>query len=468
MGCHQATHRRRRGPTGLGGRAAAGAHPATLSQVVEQVSGVGPPAGEAEFLPARHGSGSGEWGARRHERLTAPRGPGLIDGMEDDLLEANTTPPKIIETADALRDAVSAWRTAEAIALDTEFVRTRTFHAHVGLVQVSAGREATLIDVVALGDVSALRPLLADRGVVKVIHGCGEDLPALRRLVGSVPGPVFDTQIAATFLGYGMAVSHADLTERLIGVSLPKHAQRTNWLKRPLSPQQVSYAALDVAHLLPVYRILCRDLDRLGRESWAKEECRELEEAQRREPDPAEYYARIGGASRLRRRQLAVLRELAALREKVASDRDLPRNWLLKDRVLLDLARARPLTQKALASAAFLTQKQFKAMGADIVACVERGMALPEEELPAAAARSPTGPRVRKLVESLREVIRSRALELSLPPEFIASKQAVRSMVQAAHDGGSRSLRDRLVGWRRLALGDDSIEALSSLVTPVQ
>jgi ribonuclease D len=388
--------------------------------------------------------------------------------MEDDLLGANTPPPKMIETAGALRDAVNAWRKAGAVALDTEFVRTRTFYAHVGLVQISAGREVTLVDVVALGDVSPLRPLLADRGVVKVIHGCGEDLPALRRLAGSVPGPVFDTQIAATFLGYGMAVSYADLTERLIGVSLPKHAQRTNWLKRPLSPQQVSYAALDVAHLLPVYRILCRGLGRLGRESWAEEECRALEEAERREPDPAEYYNRMGGASRLRRRQLAVLRELAALREKVASDRDLPRNWLLEDRVLLDLARASPCTQKALACAALLTRKQFKAMGADIVACVKRGMALPEEKLPAAAARSPTGARTRQLVESFREVIRCRALELGLPPEFIASKRAVRSIVQAAHDGGSRSLQDRLVGWRRLALGDDSIEALSSLVTPVQ
>ncbi len=393
--------------------------------------------------------------------MTAPHGRGLIEVMEGDLVGADALRPKTIETPGALRDAVKAWRSAGAVALDTEFVRTRTFYARVGLVQVSAGREVTLIDVVALGDVSALRPLLADRGVVKVMHSCGEDLPALRQLAGAVPGPVFDTQIAAIFLGYGMAVSYADLIERLIGVSLPKDAQRTNWLKRPLSPQQVSYAALDVAHLLPVYRILRKGLGTLGRESWAEEECRAVEEAHRREPDPAKYYTRMGGASQLRRRELAVLRELAALREKVASGRDLPRNWLLKDRVLLALARARPCTQEALARAAFLTRKQFNAIGADIVACVKRGMALPEEKLPAAETRSPTGARVRQLVKRLREVIRSRAQELGLPPEFIASKRAVRSMVWAAHDGGSRSLQDRLVGWRRLALGDDFIEALS-------
>lgn len=370
-------------------------------------------------------------------------------------------PPVWIDTAAALREAAGRWHETAAIAVDTEFVRERTFYPALGLVQVNDGTSNVLIDPLAL-DLKPFLEVLHDESVVKVFHSCSEDMEVFWHRSEELPWPVFDTQIGAAFAGLGAAVSYQSLVGELCGVDLPKGETRTNWLRRPLRPEQLKYAALDVAYLLPSYEILLRELRTRGRESWALEEMERLRDTSRFEVEPEEVYRKTKGARNLAPRQLAVLRGLASWREREARRRNLPRNFVVHEAALAPIARLAPRDVRQLAGIKGLRDDQERRYGRAIVAVVKEALALPEDELPSALRRPLDLTPHRDRVELLRQEVACAAEELELPTELIATRRTVEKILRRALESSDSPLSSELDGWRREAVGERLLAILES------
>ncbi len=269
------------------------------------------------------------------------------------------------------------------VAIDTEFVWDRTYYARLGLVQIGlASREVFLLDPLALGDMSPLGRVLDSRDVVKILHDAPQDLMILKRATGATTHRIFDTRLAAGFAGLSSVISLQGLLQELLGFELPKGAQRTDWTRRPLSQEQLDYAAEDVVHLPGVMETLRSRARARGAEAWLDDELSALDGSDLyEERAPEEAYLRLKGAGRMKRRELAVLRELAACRERMAQELDRPRRRILEDRDLGMLARAKPQTERDL-ERCDLHPGQVRRFGRKLLSAVERGVALPDDACP--------------------------------------------------------------------------------------
>ena len=235
-----------------------------------------------------------------------------------------------------------------SIGVDTEFLRERTFYPRLCLLQLAAGSEVWCVDTLRVGGLEPLVPALTAAALRKVIHSARQDLEALYLSVKRVISPVFDTQIAAGYIGLKPQIGYADLVKTLLNVTLPKGQTRTDWSKRPLSPAQLEYAADDVLYLAELAHLLCERLRALGREEWVLQDCLALEDARLYEPDPQQAWKRLRGLNQLPPAPRARARALAVWREKRARERDLPRGWIISDAALFKLAEFNPATRAAL------------------------------------------------------------------------------------------------------------------------
>jgi len=369
-------------------------------------------------------------------------------------------PAELVAAPAALAAAARSWQGREALALDTEFVRERTFFPKLGLIQVSDGGAVSLVDPLAIADLSPVLAALGDPGAVKVLHSASEDLEVLYRAFGIIPEPLFDTQIAAALAGIGASLGYQKLVATVFGVELPKGETRTDWLARPLSPAQLAYAAEDVAYLPALHERLSEELERLGRLAWAREDSAALAEGLARlDEDPELAYLRRKGAGRLNRRQLAALRALAAWREREARRRDLPRSFVLKEDLLLALATRRPATPRELARLPALDPRQAARDSATWLELIRQAEALPEDELPPEPARLPITPGFRELETALRAIVARRAAELGLPGEVLAPRRTLDSILKSAAMDPEPRLPRELAGWRREVVGEDLLAA---------
>lgn len=235
-------------------------------------------------------------------------------------------------------------RAFSAIAIDTEFLREKTYHAKLCLVQVATPDECVVIDPLAIDDLGPLAELMTDVDTLKVFHACSQDMEVLCHALGSVPAPIFDTQVAAGFLGERAQCSYHNLVSTFCGVSLPKTESLTDWSRRPLSPKQIEYALDDVRYLIDAYRVIESKLHSLGRTAWVRDEIRPLADPVHYRSDPRAAFKRVKRVNACTRRQLAVARELASWREQRAETRDIPRKWVMSDEVLLALCKRAPQT----------------------------------------------------------------------------------------------------------------------------
>ena len=361
----------------------------------------------------------------------------------------------LVETSDSLAEASRQWAEAAVVGLDTEFVRTNTFFHKLGLIQVSDGPTSWLVDPVAVGDLSPLAEVFRSPGV-KVIHSASEDIEVFYRFLGALPEPLFDTQIAGAFAGAGAFLSYQKLVALYLGIELAKEETRTDWMARPLSPAQLAYAAADVAFLIPLHERLRRDLESLGRLSWAVEDSAALLDTSRFEEDAETAYLRVKGAGRLDRRQLAVLRILAAWREREARRRDLPRSFVLKEDLLLALAARRPKEAEDLRRLPALDPRQASRDGAVWLPLIEEAEGLPEAELPPRIAGKPFSPAARALENRLRESVRKKAASLGLAPEILAPRRILDALLRLT--AGKSRLPRELQGWRREVIGEELLQ----------
>ena len=249
----------------------------------------------------------------------------------------------LINTTHDLENLCSRLQGVPWMAIDTEFMRESTFFPKLCLLQLATSQLVACIDVLSIKDISKLIDLIYNKNITKVMHAARQDMEIFYHLRGELPQPIFDSQIAAPLLGYPEQIGYAALVETLIGVHLSKAHTRTDWSYRPLSNDQLRYAADDVRYLAQLYPVLCRKLEDLNRLDWLADDFVALTNPSQYERTPEQAWLRIKGHQQLRGSRLAVLQALAAWRERTAQSEDRPRNWVLRDENLLDLAKIQPI-----------------------------------------------------------------------------------------------------------------------------
>lgn len=363
------------------------------------------------------------------------------------------TDPIWIDDDAQLATLCERWREQGAIAVDTEFMRSETFYPIAALLQIGDGQGCYLIDPLAIEDLEPLRQLFSEPGVTKVLHACSEDLEVFQRWLGVVPAPVFDTQIGAAFAGYGFSIGYAGLVKAVLGIEIAKGETRSDWLQRPLSLAQKNYAALDVAHMLVVYGKLLQTLRNSERLDWVRADCAELVANAKKSPEPNEYYLKLGSAWKLHRRELAVLRRLCAWRETAARERDRPRNRLIKEAGLWELARSQPTDLGQLQKLKEVPARTQADDGVVLLAEIRAGREEPEEQWPERLP-PPLGRAEAPLMKALKRHVRELAEGLELPPELLVRKREYEAIVRSGLQGDAHQLPERLKGWRYALLGE--------------
>ena len=363
----------------------------------------------------------------------------------------------MIDSTAALVDLVDEALRQDAVALDTEFVWERTYYPALGLVQLGWSEDDVfLIDVPAIDDVSALGRLLADDGTVKILHDATQDLQILARATGGRPRATFDTQRAAGFVGQTASASLQDLVEWAVGVRLDKGATRTDWLRRPLSDEQLDYAEDDVRYLPAVRQRLLSEARDRDRTAWIEREMERYDgDDLYTENDPLDAVDRVKarGIGRLNGRQRAVLRAVSAWRERKARALDRTRRMVLPDEALADLALRTPRSDADLAKMQF-TDRQLSSYGEDLLAAVAEGEAAGPE--PVQRRGRPTLEDERRAARLLvaQALVAGVCTTSGIDPALVATKSDLRDLVD-----GERDLAV-LDGWRREFLGDALLDLL--------
>lgn len=357
----------------------------------------------------------------------------------------------VVTTSAALAELGAHLETLAAIGLDTEFLRERTYRAELCLVQVSAGSDASCVDPLALNDLGELARALTAPGIVKVMHASRQDLEVLLPVTGLVR-PVFDTQIAAALTGLPAQVGYAELVRRLIGTELPKTHTRTDWSRRPLSPEQIEYALDDVRYLVPLKSLLEEQLQKLGRSEWLTEELAALDDARSFTTEPEQAWQRVKGLRGLDDQRQRLAQELAAWRERRAMERNRPRGWILDDSALREIVLQVPRSAQALSSIEEVPAGVVKHCGDELLACIRAADV--QEPPPALQGRLRPDPLKTALVKKLGTLNQAVAADLGLSPEILATRRDLEQLADGRLDVAV------LKGWRRGIIGDRMLAAL--------
>ncbi len=340
------------------------------------------------------------------------------------------------------------------IGVDTEFLRVRTYYPRLCLLQISCPDRVIAVDPLQCKTLDPLIELLTDTQRVKVIHAARQDLEVLYHICGSVPQPVFDTQIAAALLGYGDQISYAALVAELIGPSIAKQQTRTNWCARPLTADQLTYAYEDVYYLGTLYQRFSSELNRRNRAEWLREEGQRLVDPSLYSQVPQQAYQRMRKGHSLEPESQQVLKRLAVWRERVAQARNLPRNWVVDDRQLIALAVSRPRQEEDFTKIDDLSSKFVHRYGDDIMAIVgkvrQAGCTGIVWKTPARLTQ------VQKhLVSQLLDVVRGTANQHRVSAALLATRAEVERFVR-----GDRELLF-MQGWRYRLIGDRLTQVLA-------
>lgn len=356
-------------------------------------------------------------------------------------------------------------RGARRIGLDTEFIGEDRFMPRLELIQIAVGDTCVVVDVPAIGSLDGLGEILADPTIEKIFHAGRQDLELLAAHTGQVPAPFFDTQIAAAMVGYGLQVAYSQLVQKVTGQKLDKAHTFTNWSQRPLTPEQLAYAFEDVQFLFQIHDHLLKRLKSLGRMEWVQEEFARLQAAVGSAPkNPRERYRRIRGWENLKPKQAAVLRELAAWRDEEAQRRNVPRGRVIRDEVLIELARRPPQTVEAMKGIRGLHGSEVDKRGEAILAAIQRGLATPPADWPAVPPVRRQEPDSAGLVDLLQAVLKARALDEHIAPTLLATSADLEELVEAGPNREKLNL-PILNGWRRTLAGELLLRVLDGKVS---
>jgi ribonuclease D len=362
-------------------------------------------------------------------------------------------PPTLLTTTAELAVLCQRLRRETFVTIDTEFMRERTYWPELCVVQLAGASEVAIVDAEAPGlDLAPLGALMADPAVTKVFHAARQDIEIFVLKFGEVPRPLFDTQIAAMVAGFGEQVGYDALVASLTGGHIDKAHRFSDWSARPLSPAQIAYAAADVTHLRGVYTNLRAELEREGRLGWVAEEMATLADPKTYAVEPESMWQRLRPRSS-NRRFLGMLRAIAAWREREAQRVNIPRQRLLKDEALLEIAATAPQTAQELARARGVTRGFAEGRtGASLLAAIAAAQALPESALPEAARANERGRPSPALVALLKVLLAAKSEQHHVASRLLASSEDIdRLATEEAPDIPA------LHGWRREVYGDDAL-----------
>ncbi len=360
-----------------------------------------------------------------------------------------------VETPQQLEQLCRLLEGSEWLTLDTEFVREKSYYPQFCLLQVANGEVAACVDPLGLEDLEPLKSLIYAPSMVKVFHAGRQDLEIFHHLWNELPTPLFDTQLAATLLGLGDQVGYANLVQKVLDQPLEKGHARTDWSRRPLEQAQLRYALDDVIYLGPLYLELKSRLEKLGRETWLKEDFDLLADPSTYTVDPLDSWNRIKGRQYLKGVQLAVLQQLTAWRETEARKSDKPKRWILKDEVLVDLSKRQPKNLSQLERIRGLEPGTIKRRGETLLALIAQAGKIPREDWPREKSTPPKpSPNQEALADLMMCALRLQASESGITHSALASRKDLERLIQ-----GDREL-DLVHGWRGALAGHTLVDVL--------
>ncbi len=364
----------------------------------------------------------------------------------------------LIQDEKELAVLVEKARQTDAVALDTEFVWERTYYPQLGLIQIAlSDEECYLIDPNAITDLRPLGELLSDRSVIKIFHDAPQDLTILARATGVIPQNIFDTRLAAGFSNFSATLSLCNLVKELLDIELSKDETRTNWLKRPLSENQIRYALDDVRYLRAVRVLLLTRIIGPKIRSWLQEELNLLN-------NPANYngstnterYRKLRGSSSLDRKGLATLKNLVTWREGMAKKLNRPRGHVLKDLVLLEIAKAKPTDVEQLKEQSSISEKGSKRYGTTLTAIVETTLSQNETLYPQIKKPTRLSSGDKESLQRLNNLINLKCELLGIAPSLIGNSSELKMLIKTLSGKKSAELKQlrQTEGWRKMFLED--------------
>ncbi|MDH5423419.1 MAG: ribonuclease D [Gammaproteobacteria bacterium] len=362
----------------------------------------------------------------------------------------------IMVTTDAeLEQCCAALANSRFLALDTEFLREKTYYSILALIQVANESLTYIIDPIALDNLHKFFELINNPNIVKVLHSARQDYEIFYNLQGELPKPIFDTQVAASLLGYGEQIGYANLVKDLLDIEVDKSQTRTDWTRRPLNEKQLSYAATDVIYLAEIYPLMQAKLKELGRTEWLTEDFKQLSDNTCYQVDQRSMWKKIKSANRLPAHKLSVVQELAAWREIQAIEKNIPRKRVMSDDVIIDIANQQPQTIAELRNIRQINPRLKEDELQQLLICIKTGLAKPEAEWPRFARSSKPSTEQSAIVDILSAIVQLKASHNNISPAFICSKKELVKLVCGDSDSNLYK------GWRKVLVGDDIKRFLS-------
>ncbi|MCK4340096.1 MAG: ribonuclease D [Phycisphaerae bacterium] len=352
-----------------------------------------------------------------------------------------------------------AWRAAGCFAFDTEFIRDDTYDAALCLIQVTTDGNVVLVDPTQDVDLNVFWDLVTDKSIVTVVHAGKEDFEVCLRSTGRVPRNVFDVQIAAGFVGYGYPLSLLRLVERMMHRRISKAQTLTDWLRRPLTPEQIRYAVEDVVYLPEIHTRLAQEIERAGRTAWAREEFKRFEEPEFYRPPPEERVLRLRGSKKLDGLGLLALERLVEWRDQWAQSRNRPTRALMRDDVLVEIARRRPQKERDLEVLRGFPQARNRKVVRELVKVIAEVSKTPKSEWPKPVIRHEDTPMTKALLDLLSAVIQATCCDDKLNWNLLGSTQRLRELLDY-HEGRLEERPALLQGWREEFIGRRLLDLL--------
>ena len=341
------------------------------------------------------------------------------------------------------------------VALDTEFLREKTYYPKFCLLQIATPEWVACVDPIALPNLEILFDVLYDPAIVKVFHSCRQDLEIFFQATGKLPSPIFDTQVAAPLLGFQDNPGYAMLVSSLLSINLNKAHTRADWSKRPLTGAELEYAADDVIYLCQIYQMMVKKLTELGRIDWLQHDFAELTNPELYKVDPEKAWFRIKGKNKLTGRQLSIIQTLAQWREKMAQAEDRPKSWLLRDELLFDLAKLQPETVQELANVRGINERSVNRYGRELcqlITAAKNRPPLPLNEKDRSAKKTQ---QEEAILDILTALVRIRAEENALNPSILATRKDLEELLFSLSDESPL-----LHGWRYTMAGKELVGLL--------
>ena len=385
------------------------------------------------------------------------------------MITDNDMPVDIIRDTDRFVKLCEGWSSLPFIAIDTEFVRTNTFYPKIGLLQIADHSKCYLVDPLSIQDWSCFTNLLANPGCTFVIHSCGEDLNLLNTTLGQIPLRIFDTQIAAAFLGLGYSISYQALVAKLFSIDLPKDETRSDWLNRPLSETQLLYAANDACYLLKIQKVLYQQLIAENKLNWLESECAFLLDSSKEAENITNWYsayASISNAWKLDKQGLQYLQALSYWREDTARKRDKPRYWIAKDVDLFSIAQQLADGSECTlnkVNSLKLSDERLLGKYADQIYKVLKYQNQAFDEVDTKMLNKPLNAAMRVKLKACQQVVKRQSEKLSMAPELLARKKILHEQLWAYKNTGGLIWVGELSAWRREVLEPEFVRIYSEL-----